>query len=60
MHHTITTVSSTSNLYTRSAVDFSGIIPYVPTLSAIADHQGFFLYYQTVINGTLATLTNAN
>jgi hypothetical protein len=55
-----TTVSPTSNAYTRIPVNFSSIIPFVPTLTAIADHSGFFLYYQTVINGTLATLTNAN
>lgn len=56
----LTTLSPTSNAYTRSPVDFSGIIPYVPTLAAIADHQGFYLYYQTVINGTLNLFTNAN
>jgi len=56
----LTTVSPTSNLFTRIPVDLSTAIQFVPTLVGIADHSGFFLYYQTVINGTLNTFTNAN
>ena len=56
----LSTVSPTSNLYTRASVDLSGIIPYSPDLVGIADHQGFYLYYQTVIDGTLNLFTNAN
>ena len=49
------TVSPTSNNYLRVPVDLN----FVGTL-ALADHGGFTLYYQSVINAVLATLTNAN
>ncbi len=52
------TTLPTSDAYARISVDFSSIIPFVPTLAGIADHGGFALYYQTVVNGTLNSLTN--
>jgi hypothetical protein len=49
------TVSPTSNNYIRIPVDLTN-----PGTLGIADHGNFTIYYQSVIDAVLATLTNAN
>jgi hypothetical protein len=55
----LTTLSPTSNAYTRIPVNFNTAVQFLP-ISGIADHSGFYLYYQTVIDGTLNLFSNAN
>jgi hypothetical protein len=58
---TYVTTLTTSDAYKRIPIDFNTIYPYDPVnIDAIANHSGFYLYYQTVINGTLNLFTNAN
>ena len=52
------TTNPASDAYARIPVDFSSIIPFAPELAAIADHGGFTLYYQTIVDATLNSLTN--
>ena len=49
------TVSPTSNNYIRIPVDLTN-----PGTLGVADHGNFTIYFQSVIDAVLATLTNAN
>jgi hypothetical protein len=68
---TVSIASATTlknNTYARIPVNFNDSYTFlntfapgqVPDLEAVANHGGFFLYYQTVINSSLNSFTNAN
>jgi hypothetical protein len=55
-----TTTASNSDAYQRIVMDFLTVRQLAPELLGAADHGGFTLYYQTVINNVLNLFTNAN